>query len=88
MIIDTPLGRLDSDHRHRLIEHYFPHVSHQVVMLSTDTELDKHNFELLSPHVLHAYHLESDQIEGSTKAEERYFWKMKDSEGDDDAIGN
>ncbi len=85
MIIDTPLGRLDSDHRHRLIEHYFPHVSHQVVVLSTDTELDKHNFELLNPHVSHAYHLEYDQIEGSTKAEERYFWKMKDSEGDDDA---
>ena len=80
MIIDTPLGRLDSDHRHRLIEHYFPYASHQVVVLSTDTELDKQNFEMLSPHVSHAYHLVYDQIEGSTNAEESYFWRIKNSE--------
>ena len=80
MIIDTPLGRLDSDHRRRLIEHYFPYASHQVVVLSTDTELDKQNFEMLSPHVSHAYHLVYDPIEGSTSAEKRYFWKIKNSE--------
>ena len=82
MIIDTPLGRLDSDHRHRLIEDYFPYASHQVVVLSTDTELDKQNFEMLSPHVSHAYQLVYDQIEGSTNAEERYFWRLNDSEAD------
>ena len=80
MIIDTPLGRLDSDHRCRLIEHYFPYASHQVVVLSTDTELDKQNFEMLSPHVSHAYHLAYDQIQGSTKAEESYFWRIKNLE--------
>lgn len=80
MIIDTPLGRLDSDHRHRLIEHYFPYASHQVVVLSTDTELDKQNYEILSPHVSHAYHLLYGQLEGSTNVEERYFWRIKDSE--------
>ncbi len=80
MIIDTPLGRLDSDHRHRLIESYFPYASHQIVVLSTDTELDQQNFKMLSPHVSHAYHLVYNQIEGSTNAEKRYFWRMKDSE--------
>ena len=85
MIIDTPLGRLDSDHRRHLIEGYFPHASHQVIVLSTDTELDKQNFEMLSPHISHAYHLVYDQIEGSTKAGERYFWKIRDSEEGTDA---
>ena len=80
MIVDTPLGRLDSDHRHRLIEHYFPYASHQVVVLSTDTELDKQNYEILSPHVSHAYHLLYDQLEGSANVEERYFWRIKNSE--------
>ena len=80
MIIDTPLGRLDSEHRHRLIEHYFPYASHQVVVLSTDTELDKQNFEILSPHVSHAYHLEYDQVDGSTNVQERYFWRTRVSE--------
>ena len=78
MIIDTPLGRLDSDHRRRLIEHYFPYASHQVVVLSTDTELDKQNFEMLSPHVSHAYHLVYNQIEGNTNVQESYFWRTKD----------
>ena len=80
MIIDTPLGRLDSDHRHRLIEGYFPHASHQVVVLSTDTELDRRNCEMLSPHVSHSYHLDYDQNKGSTSADKRYFWRIKDSE--------
>lgn len=39
--IDTPLGRLDSSHRHNLIERYFPTASHQVILLSTDTEIGK-----------------------------------------------
>ena len=78
MIIDTPLGRLDSEHRQHLIDHYFPYASHQLVVLSTDTELDEQNFEKLSPHVSHAYHLVYDHIECCTNAEKRYFWKTKD----------
>ena len=81
MIIDTPLGRLDSEHRSRMIEHYFPNASHQVVVLSTDTELDKQNFEILSPNVSHAYHLVYNELEGCTEVGERYFWRTKDLEG-------
>ena len=77
MIIDTPLGRLDSDHRRHLIEGYFPHASHQVVVLSTDTELDKRNCEMLSRHVSHAYHLDYDQNKGSTSADKRLLLENK-----------
>jgi putative sulfurtransferase DndC len=37
--IDTPLGRLDSSHRKNLVDRYFPQASHQVILLSTDTEI-------------------------------------------------
>ena len=37
--IDTPLSRLDSSHRQNLIQHYFPTASHQMILLSTDTEI-------------------------------------------------
>lgn len=78
MIIDTPLGRLDSEHRQRMIEHYFPNASHQVLVLSTDTELDKQNFEILSPQVSHAYHLVYNHLDGSANVEQRYFWRTRD----------
>ena len=77
MIIDTPLSRLDSEHRGSMIEHYFPHASHQMVILSTDTELETPDLRKLSPHISHAYHLEYDQFNGSTNALEQYFWKQK-----------
>ena len=73
MILDTPLGRLDSDHRHLLIEQYFPYVSHQVVLLSTDTEVDEHFCTLLKPHTSHTFHLAYQQAEACTTVENGYF---------------
>ena len=73
MILDTPLGRLDSDHRRLLIERYFPYVSHQVVLLSTDTEVDGHLYELLKPHISHTFRLVYQPAEACTTIEEGYF---------------
>ena len=74
IIIDTPLGRLDSNHRQNLVEHYFPNASHQVIVLSTDTEIDETYFRELEPFISHAYHLVYDEGSESTHAEEGYFW--------------
>ena len=41
VIVDTPLGRLDSSHRHNLVARYYAMASHQVILLSTDTEIDQ-----------------------------------------------
>ena len=73
MILDTPLGRLDSSHRQLLIEYYFPYVSHQVILLSTDTEIVGHLLSLLKPHISHTFHLAYQQAEGHTTIEEGYF---------------
>ena len=75
IIIDTPLARLDSDHRKLLVEYYFPAASHQVLILSTDTEVDHPYFAALQRDVAHAYHLDFDPVEGSTTAKPGYFWK-------------
>ena len=40
VIIDTPLSRLDSNHRTTLVQTYFPNASEQTIILSTDTEID------------------------------------------------
>jgi DNA sulfur modification protein DndD len=78
IIIDTPLGRLDSKHRAKLIESYFPKASHQVIVLSTDTEVDQQFYEGLSPSISHAYHLQFEADERSTTAKEGYFWKKRE----------
>ncbi|MBM3740842.1 MAG: DNA sulfur modification protein DndD, partial [Acidobacteria bacterium] len=75
VVIDTPLGRLDSDHRKNLIRNYFPHAGHQVLLLSTDTEVDVDLFKELSPAVSHCYHLKYDQEEARTTADNEYFWR-------------
>ena len=75
MIIDTPLARLDSDHRRLLIREYFPKASHQVIILSTDTEVDEQHFSELQPHVSHAYQLQYDETERSSTVRSGYFWR-------------
>ncbi len=80
IIIDTPLGRLDSIHRGNLIQNYFPHASHQVIMLSTDTEVDESFYAELEPEISHSFKLEYFSLSGSTTAEEEYFWKTAEKE--------
>ncbi len=73
-IIDTPMARLDSEHRSHLIKRYFPNASHQVIILSTDTEVDQNFYAELQPHIARAYHLNYDESEKMTLAREGYFW--------------
>lgn len=72
-IIDTPLGRLDSIHRGNLIKHYFPYLSKQVIILSTDTEINKEfNRDILS-NVHVSYRLVYDEKQNFTTIKEGYF---------------
>ncbi len=78
VIIDTPLGRLDSEHRENLVKNYFPRASHQTILFSTDTEVDEELFSELSPHISHCYHLHFDKEKFMTTPKEEYFWQHED----------
>lgn len=73
-IIDTPMGRLDSAHRSQLVGRYFPHASHQVIILSTDTEIERGYFEQLENSIARAYHLQYDDLGKQTSVQQGYFW--------------
>jgi len=76
-MIDTPLGRLDADHRENIVQNFFPHASHQIILFSTDTEIDQRLFEKLQPYISKAYHLEYDESARTARASSGYFWKAK-----------
>jgi len=75
MIIDTPLGRLDGTHREHLLDRYFPHASHQVVLLSTDTEIDLDSLAHIRRYVGRAYQLNFDPQTNATAVLPGYFWE-------------
>ena len=73
-IIDMPLGRLDTVHRDRIVQRFFPSASHQIIIFSTNTEIDKRYFEVLKPSISRSYNLVYDQESKRTRVEEGYFW--------------
>jgi DNA sulfur modification protein DndD len=72
-VIDTPLGRLDSEHRDHLVRRYFPRASHQVVLLSTDEEITGRHHAALKPAIGREYRLRFDETEARTIIEPGYF---------------
>lgn len=77
MIVDTPLGRLDREHRDNLMKFYFPHASHQVIILSTDTEIDDLYVNQLDEFISESYLLEYNHELSSTQALPGYFTDLK-----------
>ncbi len=74
--IDTPLGRLDSSHRSNLVERYFPSASHQVILLSTDTEIGEKEVKTLRENeaIAREYLLQYNPQSRQTTVEPGYFW--------------
>lgn len=81
-VIDTPLGRLDSRHRERLVDQYFPHAGRQVLLLSTDEEIDERLLRRLKPSVTHSYVLVHNDTTFTTRVVPGYWW----TEGDMHAV--
>jgi DNA sulfur modification protein DndD len=74
--IDTPLGRLDSSHRSNLVERYFPSASHQVILLSTDTEIGEKEINTLRENeaIAREYRLQYNSSKRQTSIQPGYFW--------------
>ena len=73
LVIDTPLGRLDSSHRSHLVTRYFPHASHQTILLSTDEEIAGEYYDALRPWIGTAYTLTNDERARSSTIASGYF---------------
>lgn len=74
IVIDTPVGRLDTTNRRALFEKYLPCAGHQVIVLSTDTEVDIEWAKRLAPSVARQYRLDHDSQTDSTVIRQGYFF--------------
>jgi DNA sulfur modification protein DndD len=74
IIVDTPLSRLDSVHRNNIVKYYFPNAANQVIILSTDTEVDNNYFKNLEPNLAGAARLQFNHNNEITTVKEGYFW--------------
>lgn len=71
VVVDTPLARLDHHHRSSLIKRFFATVSHQVVVLSTDQEVDGLAYDALKPFTSAEYSLDFNDATGCTTINDR-----------------
>ena len=66
LVIDTPMGRLDSSHRKAMLESFLPQASHQVIILATDEELNHDALSVLESNTARHYEITFDsQLESS-----------------------
>ncbi len=73
VIIDTPLSRMDSNHRVSLITTYFPQASKQTIILSTDSEIDQHYYEIMKDNVGDEFTLIYDDTKKCSTIKRGYF---------------
>ncbi len=74
VMIDTVMGVLDKESREVIINHYFPDLAHQTILLSTDTEITiETDFKKIVAYVAKTYTLHRDQEQQCTMVSEDYF---------------
>jgi len=75
-IIDTPYARIDANHRKEISGKFFPNISTQVIILSTDEEIDEEYYGILKPYISKEYLLVNDDNQNKTSVLDHYFFEV------------
>lgn len=75
-IIDTPYARIDANHRREISEKFFPSISKQVIILSTDEEINEEYYRIVKPFVAKEYLLSNDESANRTTVTNKYFYEV------------
>lgn len=73
-VIDTPYARIDANHRKEISEKFFPNISKQVIILSTDEEINEEYYEIIKPYIAREYLLVNDENQNRTTVKQHYFF--------------
>lgn len=72
-IIDTPYARIDESHRKTLTVDYLPNISKQVIILSTNEEIDSNLYNVIKPYICDEYLLLYNESARKTEVKKGYF---------------
>ena len=72
-IIDTPYARIDETHRKALTLEYLPNISKQVIILSTNEEIDANLYNVIKPYICDEYLLLYNEKGRKTEVKKGYF---------------
>ena len=67
IFIDTPLGRLDEQHRDKMTKIFYPTLSEQVVLFSTNSEITPRRFRDISNNISKSYLLSNNGMNSILK---------------------
>ena len=80
LVVDTPLGRLDSTHRTNILNYWISNKKRQVILLSQDKEIDRETFAAMEPNVAMTYLLQHTEVGSgvgrTTAIENEYFEEL------------
>jgi len=82
LVVDTPLGRLDSTHRANILKYWISNKKRQVILLSQDKEIDRETFAAMEPNVAMTYLLQHTEVGSgvgrTTAIENEYFEELSE----------
>ena len=72
-IIDTPFARIDTEHRTNIVDHFFKRLPGQLLILSTNEEINAKHMQAMSDSISNSFMLEFGEDKRTRIAENRYF---------------
>jgi DNA sulfur modification protein DndD len=75
IVIDTPLGRLDKKHIKNILEHFYPNLANQVILMTTSSEIPPARKKIIEDQISKSYLLINKNNKTSFK--KGYFGKYE-----------
>ncbi|MGL5054344.1 MAG: DNA sulfur modification protein DndD [Fusobacteriaceae bacterium] len=74
LVMDTLLGRLDSNHRASILNEFLPDVGKQIIILSTDSEIDQNYYNMIKNKISSEYEMVFEPSDNNVTIKNKYFF--------------
>lgn len=75
LVLDTLFGRLDHTHKENLINKYLPVAGNQIIILSTNTEIDEYYYDQIKNYIQQEFLLNFNRETNRVEVSNRYFFQ-------------